>query len=83
MRAVIRPCRGGAYETLLHDVMAGDGTLFQRADTIEAGWRVVQPILGAWRDGGGAPAPYEAGGQGPEAAEELLARDGRRWRPVR
>ncbi|MBY0332478.1 MAG: glucose-6-phosphate dehydrogenase [Acetobacteraceae bacterium] len=71
------------YETLLHDVMAGDGTLFQRADTIEAGWRVVQPILDAWRDGGGAPAPYEAGGQGPEAAEELLARDGRRWRPVR
>ena len=36
------------YETLLYDCMTGDPTLFQRADMVEAGWRVVQPVLDAW-----------------------------------
>ncbi|MBX9944117.1 MAG: glucose-6-phosphate dehydrogenase [Reyranella sp.] len=68
------------YETLLYDCMCGDATLFQTAQEIEAGWRIVQPILDAWR---GAPAcdfpNYPAGTLGPPAAEALLARDGRRW----
>jgi len=34
------------YERLLRDCMAGDATLFQRADMVEAGWNVIQPILG-------------------------------------
>ena len=37
------------YETLIYDCMIGDATLFQRADTIEAGWRVMQPVLDAWK----------------------------------
>ena len=37
------------YETLLLDCMVGDPTLFQRDDMVEAGWRVVEPILDAWR----------------------------------
>src|SRR5579875_2727272 len=36
------------YETLIYDVMIGDATLFQRADNIEEGWKVVQPVLDAW-----------------------------------
>jgi len=32
------------YETLVYDCMIGDATLFQRADSVEAGWAVVQPI---------------------------------------
>src|SRR5207245_4359682 len=32
------------YETLIYDCMMGDPTLFRRADEIESGWRVVQPI---------------------------------------
>ena len=36
-------CNTG-YETLIYDCMIGDATLFQRADTVEAGWQVVQPI---------------------------------------
>ena len=39
------------YETLIYDCMIGDATLFQRADNIEAGWRVVQPVLDAWANG--------------------------------
>ena len=40
------------YETLIYDCMIGDAILYPRADGIEAGWRVVQPIMDAWRDGG-------------------------------
>ncbi len=58
--------------------MVGDATLFQRADAIEASWAAVQPVLDAW-GAGGEPETYDAGGQGPEAAEALLAREGRAW----
>jgi glucose-6-phosphate 1-dehydrogenase len=71
------------YETLLYDVMIGDPTLFQRADNIEAGWSVVQPVLDSWaKNGPGDLQFYEAGSQGPAAADELLTRDGRAWRPI-
>jgi glucose-6-phosphate 1-dehydrogenase len=69
------------YETLIYDVMIGDATLFQRADNIEAGWRVVQPILDVWGDERPADFPnYSAGSEGPKTADELLAHDGRIWR---
>ncbi len=67
------------YETLLYDCMVGDATLFQRADNIEASWRVVQTLLEAWGNGKGDVEPYAAGSQGPAGADELLARDGRNW----
>jgi len=67
------------YETLLYDMMIGDQTLFERADAIEAAWSAVQPILDAWRRGRGRPQAYEAGSNGPRAADALLARDGRAW----
>jgi glucose-6-phosphate 1-dehydrogenase len=71
------------YETLLYDCMIGDATLFQRADNIEAGWRAVQPILEAWGNNPPLNFPnYVAGGSGPTAADELLSRDGRVWRPL-
>ncbi|WP_425359632.1 glucose-6-phosphate dehydrogenase [Enterovirga rhinocerotis] len=70
------------YETLIYDAMTGDATLYQRADNIEAGWRVVQPILDAWSDGAAPMARYSAGSQGPAEAEALLARDGRAWRSL-
>jgi glucose-6-phosphate 1-dehydrogenase len=67
------------YETLLYDMMIGDQTLFERADAIEAAWSAVQPILDAWSRGRGRPQAYEAGSNGPRAADALLARDGRAW----
>jgi glucose-6-phosphate 1-dehydrogenase len=71
------------YETLIYDCMIGDATLFQRADNIEAGWRAVQPILDAWANNPPKDFPnYTAGGDGPATADELLARDGRAWRPL-
>jgi glucose-6-phosphate 1-dehydrogenase len=71
------------YETLIYDCMIGDATLFRRADNIEAGWRAVQPILDAWAKHPPGDFPnYAAGSAGPTAADELLARDGRAWRPL-
>jgi glucose-6-phosphate 1-dehydrogenase len=71
------------YETLIYDCMKGDPTLFQRADNIEGGWRVVQPVLDAWAtDRVDALPSYVAGSSGPSEADKLLARDGRRWRPI-
>ncbi len=69
------------YETLLYDCMIGDATLFQRADNIESSWAVVQPLLDAWKEG--APESYAAGSQGPKGADDLLAKDGRKWLPLK
>jgi glucose-6-phosphate 1-dehydrogenase len=69
------------YETLIYDCMIGDNILFQRADSVEAGWQAVQPFLDAWKKAGAKGLQtYPAGSEGPEAADELLRRDGRNWR---
>lgn len=68
------------YERLLYDAMLGDQTLFQRADVVEAGWSVVQPILDVWKALPARQFPnYAAGSFGPKEAEQLLERDGRHW----
>ncbi|OUJ03719.1 glucose-6-phosphate dehydrogenase [Acetobacter cibinongensis] len=65
------------YETLLYDCLQGNATLFQRADNIEAAWRVVNGIL---QDTEKSKLDfYTAGSSGPLSAETLLARDGRKW----
>ena len=68
------------YETLLYDCLIGDATLFQRADNVEAGWRIVQPALDAWEAGHIHVHPYAVGSAGPAKADALLAEDGRHWR---
>ena len=69
------------YERLLHDCMIGDATLFQRADMVEAGWCVVSPVLDVWKALPPRNFPnYPAGRWGPKEADDLLERDGRRWR---
>jgi len=71
------------YETLIYDCMIGDNILFQRADSVEAGWQAVQPFLDAWKKAGGSGLQtYKAGSDGPEAANGLLTRDGRSWRKL-
>jgi len=71
------------YETLIYDCMIGDAMLFQRADSVEAGWAVVQPILDYWRDDKSAALEfYPAGSDGPEGSHNLLWRSGRRWKAL-
>jgi glucose-6-phosphate 1-dehydrogenase len=72
-----------AYETLILDALLGDASLFTRADEVEAAWSIVTPIIDAWA---AMPSPafpnYAAGTWGPEAADELMKREGRRWRRI-
>lgn len=68
-----------AYETLLLDVMTGDATLFMRADQVEAAWKVVTPILDAWESEPVDFPNYAPGSWGPEAAQQLVERDGFHW----
>ncbi|MCP2731507.1 glucose-6-phosphate dehydrogenase [Limnofasciculus baicalensis] len=73
-----------AYNRLLLDCMLGDQTLFTRADEVEEAWRVVTPALAVW-EGRTDPSlipQYEAGTWEPKEAENLINRDGRRWRRV-
>ena len=71
------------YEVLLYDCMIGDATLFQRADMVEAGWTVVDPVLDVWKALPPRRFPnYAAGSWGPKDADELLENDQRQWRKI-
>jgi glucose-6-phosphate 1-dehydrogenase len=68
------------YERLLYDCLIGDATLYRRADMVEAGWSVVQPIVDVWNALPPRNFPnYAAGSWGPKEADELIERDQRRW----
>jgi glucose-6-phosphate 1-dehydrogenase len=72
-----------AYATLINDCIRGDATLFDRADSVEAAWALVDPILKAWESASAPPFPnYPAGSSGPRAADDLTGSDGRQWRPL-
>ncbi len=72
-----------AYETLILDALLGDASLFTRADEVEQAWSIVDPIIATWAEEASPDFPsYEAGTWGPEAADDLLAREGRRWRRI-
>jgi glucose-6-phosphate 1-dehydrogenase len=59
----------GPYERLLGDALRGDATLFARQDSVEAAWRVVDPILGNV-----TPIhEYEPGTWGPPEADRIAA----------
>ena len=69
------------YERLLQDALLGDASLFIRNDHIEEAWRIVDPLIEAWSDLEVSPLHiYPKGTWGPDAADALLAQDGRRWR---
>jgi glucose-6-phosphate 1-dehydrogenase len=70
-----------AYERLLLDAMRGEATLFTRRDEVEEQWAWMDHVFDAWKADGNPPPPiYPSGSWGPEQADDLLARDGRRWR---
>jgi glucose-6-phosphate 1-dehydrogenase len=69
-----------AYATLLSDCLRGDPTLFDRGDSVEAAWSLVDPILDVWSAAKTATVPqYPSGSWGPRESELLLERAGRHW----
>jgi glucose-6-phosphate 1-dehydrogenase len=82
-RDYFEPLAAVGYETLIYDCLIGDATLFQRADSVEAAWCAVQDLLDFWASHRPEDFPnYASGSAGPDAAERLLARDGRAWLPI-
>ena len=60
------------YERLLGDALRGDPSLFARQDSIEAQWRIVDPVLGDT-----TPLhEYPIDSWGPAEADRLIAQDG-------
>jgi glucose-6-phosphate 1-dehydrogenase len=69
-----------AYERLILDAVKGDASLFTRSDSIEAAWKLVDPVIQGWETHGQPPLVfYEPGSWGPSEADDLLARDGFVW----
>lgn len=72
-----------AYERLILDCVAGDGSLFARTDAVEASWELLTPVLEAWKGPNAPPCfTYPAGSWGPEESDELLSSDHRTWRRI-
>ncbi len=69
-----------AYERLILDCLLGDATLFTRADEVDRQWALVDSIMASWKRERTRFPNYDAGTWGPQAADELLRRDGREWR---
>ena len=68
-----------SYEQLLLDVLEGDQTSFLRFDEVEWAWRVLQPVIDAWKTG--KPETYAAGSDGPEGQSRLMG-PRESWRPL-
>lgn len=76
----VKPSTG--YETILYEAMNGDHLLFTSAATVELGWAIVDPILKVWNSTKSQEFPnYTSGSWGPEAANNLIKKDGRAWFP--
>jgi len=64
---------------LVLEAMRGNPTLFLSREEIEQAWTWIDSIQDAWAHTNAAPQPYPAGTWGPEAANDLIARDERAW----
>lgn len=72
-----------AYERLICDCILGDGTLFARDDEVLTSWKWITPILNKWKETTPSDFPnYPAGSWGPQASDDMLAKDGRAWRLI-
>ena len=72
-----------AYERLICDCIAGDSTLFARQDEVFHSWEFFTPILEHWSKTKPKDFPnYPCGSWGPKAAEDMISKDGRKWRLI-
>jgi glucose-6-phosphate 1-dehydrogenase len=60
-----------AYADVLANILDGDAALSVRGDAAEQCWRIVQPVLDAWRRGEVPLDEYPAGSEGPASWSAL------------
>jgi glucose-6-phosphate 1-dehydrogenase len=73
-----------AYERLILDLMRGDHLLFASREGVELEWKFVMPIIETWESGEmGRVFSYFPGSEGPDAANQLIERDGHTWTPLK
>ena len=70
-----------AYERLLLDCMRGDATLFNRRDSVDRAWELIQPVLQVWEATPGVQI-YDDNSSGPPAADAMIARKDHGWREL-
>jgi glucose-6-phosphate 1-dehydrogenase len=68
-----------AYERLILDVIRSNPTLFMRLDEVETAWKWADKIIDGWEKNLSPMKTYTAGSDGPSAAIQLIAKDGRSW----
>jgi len=73
-----------AYERVLLDCMQGDQMIFVREDGVEATWEILTPVIERFEEEASALGfpNYAAGSEGPQGAQGIILRDGRRWQPL-
>jgi glucose-6-phosphate 1-dehydrogenase len=69
-----------AYERLILDVLLGEPSLFPVNAEVERSWQILDPVIEHWTRQEKGPDPYPAGSWGPDSANAMLARTGRKWR---
>ncbi len=69
-----------AYERLLLDCMLGDATLYARADSVEACWKFLMPVMEVWKNDPAVKlCGYRAGSWGPKQSSLLFEESGEAW----
>ncbi|MDQ5901275.1 MAG: glucose-6-phosphate 1-dehydrogenase [Patescibacteria group bacterium] len=68
-----------AYEKVLMDILAGEQMLFNRTDELLSSWKFITHILNGWEKADLPVYVYEDASMGPQAAHELIEKDGRKW----
>lgn len=72
-----------AYERLICDAILGDSTLFARQDEVLQSWKLLSPLLASWKNSPQETFPnYPAGSWGPQAADQLIEKSGKKWRLI-
>jgi glucose-6-phosphate 1-dehydrogenase len=74
-----------AYGPLILDAMRGDQTLYKHRYEVESAWNAVMPFLGPESEKSirkDIHGNYAPGSWGPASADELMARNGRKWHNV-
>lgn len=68
-----------AYEKILLDILAGDQMLFNRTDELMSSWEFITKILEGWQTYNPLLYRYDDNSFGPNQANLLIERDGRKW----